>query len=114
MELQEAISTFRHWTTQANQAAGVVATADAALIAYALQMLVGTIFVASVMPAMMLLAYMQAMSTIVPIILLALELERKLQIRQDSLLRLHAPAFTCGRLHRGWPSRTLRTPNFLL
>jgi len=94
LELQEALSTFRHWTTQANQVGGVVATADAALVAYAFsQKLAGALFVASVVPVVLLFVYLQAMSTTAHIILLALKLERKLGIRKESL------ALTYARLH---------------
>lgn len=91
LELQEALVTFRHWTTQANQAASVVATGDALLIAYGFaQRLAGVLFVASVTPLLVLLIYLQIMGAVVPVINLAMRLERKLSIRKDSLAATYA------------------------
>lgn len=94
LELQEALITFRHWTAQANQAGGVAATVDALLIAYGFsQRLAGILFLASLMPIVVLLIYLQIMSAAAPIITLAMRLERKLSFRADSL------AITYAKLH---------------
>jgi hypothetical protein len=91
LELQEALITFRHWTTQGNQAAGVVATGDALLITYGFsQKLAGVLFLASALPLAILLGYLQIMSAAAPIIILAMRLERKLSIRDLSLATTYA------------------------
>jgi hypothetical protein len=91
LELQEALVTFRHWTTQANQAAGVVATGDALLITYGFsQRLAGVLFLASLMPVAVLQLYLQVMSAAAPVINLAMRLERRLSIRSDSLAITYA------------------------
>jgi hypothetical protein len=91
LELQEALITFRHWTTQGNQAAGVVATGDVLLITYGFsQKLAGVLFLASVLPLAILLGYLQIMSAAAPIIILAMRLERRLSIRDVSLAATYA------------------------
>jgi hypothetical protein len=91
LELQEALVTFRHWTTQANQAAGVVATGDALLVAYGFsQRLAGVLFLASAMPLLVLLVYLLVMDAAASLINLAMRLERRLSIHKDSLAATYA------------------------
>lgn len=94
LELQEALVTYRHWTTQASQIAGVIITVDALLITYGFsQRLAGVLFLASAMPIIVVLVYVQIYSGAAPIIALAMRLERKLLIRKDSL------AITFAKIH---------------
>jgi hypothetical protein len=90
LELQEALATFRSWTTQATQAFGVLVTGDALLITYGFsQRLAAILFLASGLPIGVLLLYFQTMSTAAPLVILAARLERKLFIR-DSLAATYA------------------------
>ena len=94
LELQEVMVTFRHWTLQAAQATGILATGDALLITYGFaQRQAGILLVASSMPLAILAVYVGAMSVAPPLINLALRLERRLLIRGDSL------AVTYARMH---------------
>src|SRR5260370_12698975 len=94
LELQEAIVTFRHWTSQATQATGILATGDAVLITYGFaQRQAGILLVASSMPLAILAVYVGTKSVAPPLINLALRLERRLLIRGDSL------AVTYARMH---------------
>jgi len=104
LELQEAMVTFRHWTSQATQATGIIATGDALLITYGFaQRQAGILLVASAMPLVVLAIYLAAMSVAPPLINLAMRLERRLLIREDSL------AVTYARMHLRPPvSRTWR------
>jgi hypothetical protein len=96
LELQEALVTFRHWTTQANQAAGVIATGDALLVTYGFsQRLAGILFLASLLPFAVLLLYLIIMNAVAHIINLAMRLEKKLSVHTDSL------AITYAKLHMG-------------
>jgi hypothetical protein len=91
LELQEALVTFRHWNTQADQAAGVLITGDALLVAYGFsQRLAGVLFLASAIPIIFLFIYLHVLSVITPIVNLAIRLERKLSIREDSLAATYA------------------------
>ena len=101
LELQEALVTFRHWITQGNQAGGIVATGDALLITYGFsQRLAGVLFLASLLPLVVLQLYLAIASAAAHIIILAMRLERKLSIRMDSLAityaRLHLPPLISG------------------
>jgi hypothetical protein len=86
LELQEARVTFRHWTTQVNQTAGVLITGDAIVITYGFsQRLAGVLFLASGLPIVILLFYLRILSISAPVISLAIRFERKLMIGSDSL-----------------------------
>lgn len=54
------------------------------------QRLAGVLFLASAMPIVVLLIYLQIMSAVAPVITLAMRLERKLLIRRDSLAATYA------------------------
>jgi hypothetical protein len=90
LELQEALATFRSWTTQATQAFGVLFTGDALLITYGFsQRLAAILFLASGLPVGVLLLYLQAMSTTAPLVTFALRIERRLSIK-ESLAAVYA------------------------
>lgn len=86
LELQEAIVSFRHWTSQMTQAAGFIVTGDVVLISYGFsQKLAGILLLASALPIGILLVYLVVMSIVTPLAHLILKIERKLKIREDSL-----------------------------
>jgi hypothetical protein len=103
LELQEALTTYRHWTTQAIQIAGIMITADALLITFGFsQRLAGVLFLASAMPISVVLVYVMIYSGTAPIIILAMRLERRLQFHGDSLAvtfaRIHLKPLMAGRV----------------
>lgn len=84
LELQEALTTFRNWVTQATQAFGVIATGDAVLITYGFsQRLAAILFLASALPIAAVLLYLLIMSAAAPLITLAVRIERKLSLRES-------------------------------
>ena len=86
LELQEAIVTYRHWVSQLTQVTGIIATADVVLISYGFsQKLAAILLVASAMPIVLLLIYLQIGSLLTPLINLILRFERSLLIRRDSI-----------------------------
>jgi hypothetical protein len=90
LELQEALATFRSWTTQATQAFGVLVTGDALLITYGFsQRLAAILFLASGLPVGVLLLYLQTMSTAAPLVIFAARIERSLSIK-ESLAAVYA------------------------
>ena len=94
LELQEAIGTFRHWTSQVTQAAGFIVTGDVLLLSYGFsQKLAVILLLASASPMAILLIYLLILSVVTPLVGLILRLERRLLIREDSLgatyLRIH-------------------------
>jgi hypothetical protein len=83
LELQEAITTFRHQWSQLMQALGVTITADSALLSYGFAYkLAGVLLVASVMPLVALSAYTTTMTSLVPICYVAISLEQKLSLHE--------------------------------
>jgi hypothetical protein len=85
-ELQEALITYRQWSSQLIQVTGFIATADVALLSYGFsQRLAAIILVASGAPMVILVIYMVTDSIARPLINLILKIERKLMIRRDSL-----------------------------
>jgi hypothetical protein len=94
LELQEAIVTFRHWTSQVVQVVGFIAAGDVLLLSYGFSQKVAAILLlASVLPMIFLLIYLRILTVIGPVVGLILRLERKLLIQEDSLgttyLRIH-------------------------
>ncbi len=94
LELQEAIGTFRHWTSQVTQAAGFIVTGDVLLLSYGFSQKLAVIFLlASATPMTILLIYLLTLSITTPLVGLILRFERKLLIREVSLgatyLRIH-------------------------
>jgi hypothetical protein len=86
LELQEAIVTYRHWVSQLNQVAGIIATADVVLVSYGFsQRLAAILLVASAAPIVFLVSYMLIGSLLTPLISLILRFERRLMIRKDSI-----------------------------
>jgi hypothetical protein len=86
LELQEALAAFRHWSSQLTQTAGFVATGDVVLISYGFsQKLAAILLVASALPAALLSVYLMIGNIIIPLVGLILTIERKLQVRGDSL-----------------------------
>jgi hypothetical protein len=86
LELQEAIVTFRHRTSQLIQMAGFIATGDVLLISYGFsQKLAAILLLASAFPVVILLMYLLLGSMNISLINLMLRIERKLLIREDSI-----------------------------
>ena len=86
LELQEALSTYRHWVTQLTQVTGFLIAADVVLVSYGFsQKLAGILLVASGLPLLILVMYMVVGSIASPFVDLVLRLERRLLIRKDSL-----------------------------
>jgi hypothetical protein len=86
LELQEAIVTYRQWTSQLTQIAGFVATGGVLLLSYGFsQQLAIILLLASAFPLVILLMYWFIGSLNTPFIELMLRIERKLLIREDSL-----------------------------
>jgi hypothetical protein len=87
LELQEAVTTFRHQWSQLMQALGVSITADSALLSYGfVYKLAGVLLVASVMPLVALSAYTTTMTSLVPICYVAMKLEQKLSLHAAPLI----------------------------
>ena len=81
LELQEAITTFRHQWSQLMQALGIIITADLALVSYGfVHKLSGVLLAASLMPLAALSAYTTTMTSLVPICYVAIKLEEKLSL----------------------------------
>ena len=95
LELQEAIVTFRHQISLLVQISGFMATADSVLIAYGFsQRVSGILLVASAMPVIMLVSYVEVMHSARPLIYVAMALEQKLQLRDAPLAALYAKTYT--------------------
>jgi hypothetical protein len=91
LELQEALVTVRHWQTQSIQAAGFIVAGNVRLVAYGFsQKQAGIFLVGSVLPIILLMVYSLAISAAAPLIMLAIKLERDLQIRGHSLAATYA------------------------
>jgi len=86
VELQEALVTYRQYTSQFLQTAGILIAADVVLISYAFSQRIAVILlVASTGPIWLLVSYTIIVSTIGPFNDLVLRIERRLRIRKDSL-----------------------------
>jgi hypothetical protein len=86
IELQEALVSYRHWSSQFTQATGFLITADVVLLSYGFsQRSAAILLVASVVPLVVLVYYMAIDSFIRPLITLILSIERSLLIQKDSL-----------------------------
>jgi hypothetical protein len=95
LELQEAITTFRHQTASLTQITGFLAAADSLLIAYGFsQRVSGILLVASVMPLIMIASYVEILNSILPLIYVAITLEQKLQLRDAPLATLYVQIYT--------------------
>lgn len=91
LELQEAIITFRTQTTLATQIAGFIATADSVLLAYGFaQKASGILLIASVMPLILLVSYLEIFLSTVPVICVAITLEKRLRLGDNALARTFA------------------------
>jgi len=81
LELQEAITTFRHQWAHLFQALGVIATADSLLLSYGFaQKLSSVLLLASLMPLAAWSTYVTIMTGLVPICYVAIRLEQKLSL----------------------------------
>ena len=86
LELQEAIVTYRHWLSSFTQITAFIGTATALLVTYGFSQKIAVIFLlAGAGPIFILVMYRQVGSITGPLVGLILRIERKLQIRQDSL-----------------------------
>jgi hypothetical protein len=91
LELQEAIITFRQQITLATQIAGFIVAADSVLLAYGFaQRESGIFLIASFLPIVLLVSYLEIFLSTVPVICVAITLEKRLQLRSDSLARTFA------------------------
>ena len=83
LELQEAITTFRHQIALLIQATGVIVTADSILLAYGFsQRQSGVLLVASLMPIAVLAVFFAIMTGLIPVSYVAIRLERKLSLHE--------------------------------
>jgi len=86
IELQEALVTYRQLYSSFMQASGILVAADVALVSYAFSQRIAIILlVGAAFPIFMLVAWMVTGSQANPLINLVLRIERRLQIRKDSL-----------------------------
>jgi hypothetical protein len=86
LELQEAIITVRHWSSNLIQTTGFIVTANAVLISYGFaQKLAGILLLASALPMGLLLIFLVIGSMVSPLVSLVLKIERSLLIQEDSL-----------------------------
>jgi hypothetical protein len=86
IELQEAQVTYRQYTSQLTQTAGIFIAADVALTSYAFSQRIAVILLAgSAFPIFILVVYMMTASIVGPLIDLVLRIERRLRVRKDSL-----------------------------
>jgi hypothetical protein len=86
LELQEAIVTYRHWASQLIQLTGFFLAANGLLIGYGFsQKIAGILLVASFSPVFILITYLLLQPVAGSLVSLILRIERKLQIREDSL-----------------------------
>jgi hypothetical protein len=87
LELQEATTTFRHQVNLLIQGFGFIATADSALLAYGFtQKESGILLVASMMPIVVLFIYFAIITGLIPIAYVAMRLEKKLSLYEESLI----------------------------
>jgi len=87
LELQEAITTFRHQLGLLIQILGVVVTADAALIAYAFaQKKSGIFLAASLMPLATGIIYFAVITGLIPIAYMIIRLEKKLSLGDEAFM----------------------------
>lgn len=86
LELQEALVSYRHFSSQFTQATGFLVTANVALVSYGFsQRFAAILLMASIMPLVVLVYFTIIGSIIGPLIDLMLRIERKLLIREDSI-----------------------------
>jgi len=86
IELQEALVSYRHWTSQLTQVTGFLVTADVLLLSYGFsQKLAAILLVASGVPILILMMYQVVGLIASPLVNLILRIERRLLIRKDSL-----------------------------
>jgi hypothetical protein len=87
LELQEAITTFRHQLGLLIQALGVIITADSILVAYGFsQRRSGILLVASLMPIAVVIIYFAIISGLIPITYVIMRIERELSLREESFM----------------------------
>jgi hypothetical protein len=87
LELQEAITTFRHQIALLIQALSVLVTADSALLAYGFsQKQSGVFLVASLMPIAALSVFIAIMYGLIPIAYAGMRIEEQLSLHQAPLI----------------------------
>lgn len=87
LELQEAITTFRHQLGLLIQVLGIIITADSLLVAYGFaQRRSAILFVASLMPIAAAIIYIVIMKGLTPIAYVIMRLERTLALRDESFM----------------------------
>lgn len=90
LELQEALITYRHHTSLVTQAFGFVVAADSALLAYGFTQKDAAVFlIASFMPIIMLVAFVEIMSRAFAASYAAIRLEQKLSLRSENFAGLY-------------------------
>jgi len=86
LELQEAIVTYRHWVSQLTQMTGFFIAGTVILVSYGFtQKIAAILLFAAPAPILILLTYVVVASVASPVLELILRLERRLQIRENSL-----------------------------
>jgi hypothetical protein len=97
LELREAITSYRQQASSLTQITGFLVAADSVLIAYGFsQRISGILLVASVMPLIMIVSYVEIMHSTLPLIYVAMTLEQKLQLRDVPLTRIYVQTYTRG------------------
>jgi hypothetical protein len=85
LELQEAITTFRHQAALLIQALGVIITADSVLLVYGFaQKKSGIFLVASLMPIAVFILYFAIISGLIPIAYVIIRLEQRLSLPEEA------------------------------
>jgi hypothetical protein len=86
LELQQALGSYQQWVTQLIQVEGFIIAADVVLLSYGFsQKLAAILLLASGAPILILALYVLTGSIASPFVNLILRIERRLQIREDSL-----------------------------
>jgi len=90
LEFQEALTTYRHHTSLVAQAFGFVVAADSALLAYGFTQKEAAVFlIASFMPIVMLIAFVEIMSRAFAAGYAAIKLEQKLSLQNENFAGLY-------------------------
>ena len=86
LELQQALGTYQHWVAVLTQVNGFITAADVALLSYGFsQKLAAILLLATGAPMLILSMYILIGSIASPLVNLILRIERRLNIREDSL-----------------------------
>ena len=91
LELREAITAFHSQLMMLVQSLGIVITADVLLLAYGFtQKLAAILLLASLLPIAMLVMFVETMTVLVPIVYVAIKLERSLSLHEAPFIETYA------------------------